>query len=257
MKKKIYAAALLMGAMFIGSTSYAQIQDEQNVTVTMDLQPVLQLYMTTSDQINFTFNSVQSYQGGEIQYGATILKVSSTVDWDLYAVGTSTNGATWDNQLIYGTLGTNATTAISLAALELHQTPTNPDMTGYAGGCAAGDYSTPFAPATALVAGQNNIYVNANPYTAPALTDKYIAGEKGTGVGQQVTGGSYLQNSTFPSNFYYVIDYRILPGLPVVFPADVDLDDCTTADPNAISGVKYAQAGVYTMDVKYVLLEDQ
>jgi hypothetical protein len=263
MKKKIYSIIIGLGALLVGNGAYAQIQDEQNVTVTMDLQPVLQLYMSTGDQINFSFDNVSSYQSGLIQYGATILKVSSTVDWDLYAVGTSTDGTFWDNQMTYGTTGALATTKIPLAVLELHQTPTNnatyPD---YVPGCALFDYSTAFAtplPAGAYVIGTNNIYTNANPYTAPGVSDKYIAGGKGTNAGDQMTGGSYLQFSTFPSNYYYVIDYRLVPGLPVIFPDD-GIDNCT-ADANSIPTLgganAYAQPGVYTMDVKYVLLEDQ
>jgi len=272
MKTKIYAAAALgLGLLMFGNTAKAQIQDEQNVTVTMDMQPVLQLFMTTSNQVNFTFNTIESYMGGEIQYGATILKVSSSVNWDLYAVGTSTGGTYWDNQVIYGALGANASTTIPLDVLELHQYPNDNTNAGFAGSsCATGDYSTPFAPVSSVVAGQNNIYVSATgPYTAPTAADKYIAGGAGTSTaapGEQNIGGSYLTSSAIQnnvagaSNYYYVIDYRILPGLPVVFPTD-GTDQCT-ADANVIgsggnSGFTYYQPGVYTMDVKYVLLQDQ
>ncbi|MCX7728962.1 MAG: hypothetical protein N2203_05785, partial [Bacteroidia bacterium] len=56
------------------SLSYAQLVDEKNVTVTMDLQPVLQLNMTTPDQIAFVFDEIREYYGGILKYGATILK---------------------------------------------------------------------------------------------------------------------------------------------------------------------------------------
>jgi len=276
MKTKIYAAAALgLGLLMFGNSAKAQIQDEQNVTVTMDMQPVLQLFMTTSNQVNFTFNTIESYMGGEIQYGATILKVSSSVNWDLYAVGTSTGGTYWDNQIIYGGLGANASTNIPLDVLELHQYPadyTNGSFSSLAAGCTTGDYSVAFAPVSSVVPGQNNIYTNANPYSSPTVSDKYIAGGKGTattGVGSpaQNIGGSYLTASAIntvagSSNYYYVLDYRILPGLPVTFPTDAK-DDCT-ADNNSIgnplggnSADTYYQPGVYTMDVKYVLLQDQ
>lgn len=277
MKTKIYAAAVLgLGLLMCGNSAKAQIQDEQNVTVTMDMQPVLQLFMTTSNQVNFTFNTIESYMGGEIQYGATILKVSSSVNWDLYAVGTSTGGTYWDNQIIYGGLGANASTNIPLDVLELHQYPadyTNVPFTSAAAGCTTGDYSVAFAPVSSVVPGQNNIYTNSNPYSAPGVADKYIAGGKGTGTTALTTGpaqnvgGSYLTASAIntlagSSNYYYVLDYRILPGLPVTFPTDAN-DDCT-ADNNSIgnplggnSAFTYYQPGVYTMDVKYVLLQDQ
>ena len=280
MKTKIYAAAVLgLGLLMFGNNAKAQIQDEQNVTVTMDMQPVLQLFMTTSNQVNFTFNTIESYMGGEIQYGATILKVSSSVNWDLYAVGTSTGGTYWVNQIIYGGIGANASTTIPLNVLELHQYPTDNTDAGYTGTCTAVDYSSPFAPVGALVTGQNNIYVNpgGSPYLAPSSADKYIAGGKGTvttqtnvtfplQTGEENVGGSYLTASAITtatagvSNFYYVIDYRLLPGLPVTFPADAT-DQCAV-DPNAIgsggnAAFTYYQPGVYTMDVKYVLLQDQ
>jgi hypothetical protein len=37
----------------------------------MDLQPILQLNMTTADQVNFVFDDIASYYGGIIRYGAT------------------------------------------------------------------------------------------------------------------------------------------------------------------------------------------
>lgn len=262
MNKKIYAIMLGLGALLLGSNTYAQIQDEQNVTITMDLQPVLQLYMQTSDQVNFVFDNIASYEGGEIKYGATILKVSSSINWDLYAVGTSTNGNTWDNQLSYSTPTVNSTTSISLGALELHQYPADPAAyPDYVPGCAQKDYSASFAtplPTGSYTPGNNNVYFNANPYSAPGVSDKYIAGGKGTNVGDQMIGGSYLDPAaSISSGFYYVIDYRIVPGLPVIFPDATTEDNCATADPNKITSPKYAQSGVYTMDVKYVLLEDQ
>lgn len=274
MKTKIYAAAVLgLGFLMFGNNAKAQIQDEQNVTITMDLEPVLQLNMNTPNEVNFTFNSIPEYVGGEIKYGATILTVSSTVTWDLYAVGTSTNGSTWDNSVDYGLSGasasTNATTLIPLNALELHQTGANSNGT-IAGSCTTSDYSVPFqnttlTPPATVALGQNNIYVtnSTNPYVTPVEgTDKYIAGGNSTpavGASTGIVGGSYLTTTSFPSNYYYVIDYRIVPGLPVVFPL-AGTDNCTTSTALNVapaSAATFAQPGVYTMDVKYVLIEAQ
>ncbi len=246
------------------SISYAQLIDEKNVTVTMDLQPVLQLQMTTPDQISFVFDEIQEYAGGIIKYGATVLKVSSSVSWDLYAVGTSQTalgggGNFWDQQMAYSTAANpNAVNALPLEALELHQYgPNNYD------GSATGtwsDYSTLFAPANTLVPGQNSVYASGSPYTPPTNAEKYIQGTQSTAAGDGAPGGSFLTATAVPpafTDYYFVIDYRIVPGLPAIFPAagtnaGTALNLVTVNGPQA-----YARPGIYTMNVKYVLLEDQ
>ena len=55
--KRIALALTFMSAL----PSFAQLQDEKNVTITMDLQPILQLNMTTADQVNFVFDDIASY----------------------------------------------------------------------------------------------------------------------------------------------------------------------------------------------------
>ncbi|MCX8143077.1 MAG: hypothetical protein N3F62_02340 [Bacteroidia bacterium] len=241
------------------SLSYAQLVDEKNVTVTMDLQPVLQLNMTTPDQIAFVFDEIREYYGGILKYGATILKVSSSVSWDLYAVGHSQNGTFWDQQMAYSTGGgPNSKNTLPLSLLELHQYPANPRTNGLSGTWL--DYSTPFAPANAVVPGQNSVYYTAgNPYVGPAATEKYIAGAAGFigGGGDAVDGGSFLTAGSLGSNYYYVLDYRILPGLPAIFPA-AGTNAGAPEDLVTLFGANsYAQPGVYTMNVKYVLMEDQ
>lgn len=276
MKKKIYAAAVVgLGLMMFGNKAQAQIQDEQNVTVTMDLQPVLQLNMNTPDEVDFTFDNIASYMGGEIKYGATILTVSSTVNWQLYAAGISQGSVAagdWDNPVQWGVLSASASKDIPLNALELHQFPANTVTTGLTA-CGAADYSLPFQSVLANVglgtAGQNNIYVPpaaGNAYTLPSALDKMIAGGDPNTPGDGMTGGSYLSTTnpyvtppvgnlngqTVASPFYYIIDYRIVPGLPVTFPLAAS-DQCTGLTP--VTG--FAQPGYYTMDVKYLLIEAQ
>ena len=244
-------------------SSFAQLIDEKNVTVTMDLQPILQLNMSTPDQVDFVFDEIPEYYAGITKYAATVLKVSASVSWDLYAVGTSQNGLFWDVQMEYNsTGGTGAINDLPLSALELRQYGPNnfvPSATGN-----WDDYSTPFQTVTYPVvlplatAGQNSIYHSANPYVAPAITEKYIQGQKGTVLGTMgAPGGSYLTQGGNTSNYYFTIDYRILPGLPAIFPCagtNVPVgEDIETAN---LPG-NYAAPGVYSMNVKYVLLEDQ
>jgi hypothetical protein len=159
--------------------------------------------------------------------------------------------------------GVNAINQIPLSALELRQYGPNlyaPTATGtYI------DYSTPFQTVTYPVviplasAGQNSIYHSATPYTAPGVDQKYIQGQFGTALapGEGAPGGSYLTQGGTTSDYYFTIDYRILPGLPATFPC-AGLNDNTPEDivsANAIGN--YAAPGYYSMNVKYVLLEDQ
>lgn len=254
---------LLCGAlMVLGAGSLkAQLIDEKDVTVTLDLQPVLQLDMTTPNQIEFIFDDINEYYAGITQYAATVLKVSSTVSWDLYAVGrsTGTNGPEfWDQQIDYGNNNPNAVPDLPLSLLELRQSqPNNGD------GAAAGlfsDYSQAFSASSTPSAG-NSLYVNGGTNTPPTTNDKYIGGHAGTsGVAGDdfLPGGSYLTSTGTTSDYYYAIDYRILPGLPAIFPMAADADGATFEDlVTTVGAGAYAEPGVYTMYVQYIILEDQ
>ncbi len=251
MKKCFLSFALV--AMFSG-LSFGQLIDEKNVTITMDLQPVLQLSMTTPDQVEFIFDDIKDYYSGITKYAATILKVSSSVSWDLYVVGTSQTGAGtfWDQQLSYSTGGGSGIANLPLCALELRQYEANQ----YDPALGITDYSAAFADPDALVIGQNSIYESATPYTAPGVAEKYIQGHSGVGALLSAPGGSYLTANpaagTF-SDYYFTIDYRILPSLPATFPAA----GTNAGAPHALAAGTYANPGVYTMNVKYILLEDQ
>lgn len=251
MKKFILVSAVL----FVG-IGKAQLVDEQNVTITMDLQPILQLEMNGSPNIDFVFDDIADYMGGITKYGATQLKVSSSISWDLYAVGTSANAATnfWDSQVSYGNIsGVLDVTTLPLEALELHQDKANPSS---AGATAFDDYNANFATSP-VITGANNIYTSAAPYTRPVAAEKYIAGHNA--ATDFVAGGSYLLlNATVGagSNYWYSIDYRLVPGLPAIFP-NARTNAGVARDIATVSGAgTYARPGVYTMNVKYVLVEN-
>lgn len=256
--KLLLTLAVLIGA--IGTTN-AQLIDEKDVSVTLDLQPVLQLDMTTANQVEFVFDDINEYYAGITNYAATILKVSSTVSWDLYAVGRS-SGATaagfWDQQIDYGNNNPNAIDQLPLSLLELRQSQAN-SGDGAATG-AFSDYSSAFS-ANGTVSRANSLYVNGGAITPPSTTDKYIAGHAGTSgtAGQDfIAGGSYLTQTGITSDYYYAIDYRILPGLPAIFPNAGNADGTVAEDIVTSNGAgNYAEPGVYTMYVQYVLLEDQ
>lgn len=258
---RLLAVAAL--ATLTSTAAFAQLQDEKDVTVTMDLQPILQLNMSTPNQIDFTFDDINEYYAGITKYGASILKVSSTVNWDLYAIARSNGNVAagfWDQQIKYGTGGTGATNRLPLSLLELRQSTPNANAAAATG--AFKDYSSAFPP-VASPAGSNSIYVDpSSSGTPPSANNKYIAGHKGTSaVGDDaVAGGSYLTASAgaLTSDYYYSIDYRIVPGLPAVFPMAFAADGTTPEDLVARNGAgSYAQPGVYTMYVQYMILEDQ
>jgi len=309
MKKVIICASAFFALSVMANKSFAQLQDEKNVTITMDLQPILQLDMNTPDQIDFVFDDIGDYAGGITKYGATILKVSATVNWDLWAVGTSNSamsgaGDFWDIQASYGVNSDNlaasvgnaneATNNLPLQALELHQHGINLSTANATG--AYVDYHMPFAnPSSVMtggmvgnnyaaapgnaawVAGQNNIFVPAGGaalvYTIPGAGEKFIQGHNG--ILDLIPGGSYLTQSFLNttgnpngqpvaagaemiSAYYNVIDYRIVPGLPVSFPLAANNAGASFSLPTITANTAaYASPGVYTMNVKYILAENQ
>lgn len=270
--KKVLFVLTLLSVITFSTSSYGQLIDEKNVTITMDLQPILQLNMTTPDNIEFVFDDIREYYSGITKYGATVLKVSSTVSWDLWAVGYSQQANSfWDCQLTYGA-ATNAyaTKNVPLAALELHQYPANNNNTT-ATVFGKVDYSNTFelgaGAITIATFGKNSVYhASAGQafYTKPGVSEKYIMGGAAQGTGGAAEGGSYMTETAMPGvntdYYYFVIDYRIVPGLPVVFPyAGYSTAAASAGVPEAISNAGagyYAQPGVYTMNVKYVLAED-
>ncbi|MBL7892594.1 MAG: hypothetical protein JNL63_08185 [Bacteroidia bacterium] len=220
-------------------------------SLNIEIQPILQLQMNSPSQVDFNFSEIKNFTTGVTKYGATKLNVNSSVNWDLMAIGTSTlnegsSGATpfWDNSVSYSTGGT---VNIPLDVLELSQSPANPA----AGQSGLGlDYSLAF---TNPPSGNNNIEVAFGSGTsltavAPYVLGKTIAGNWGTsGAGNMMSPGSYLTiNAAWNrADFSYVINYRLIPGLPVLFPHT-----------QMAAMASYARPGAYTMQVKYLLVED-
>jgi hypothetical protein len=302
--KKI-ASLLFVGAIIFGSAN-AQILSEQNVTINMDLQPVLQLSIEGPEQIDFNFTEIDQYYAGIIKNGANVLKVSSSVSFDLWAAGLSQGNVAslCMDQLIDYQGGGAGVNTIPVTALELHQFPPNPLVTANTATCdgttaltAESDYSQAFAIIDAATnaptanAGNNAIYSPAatTPYIAPQMTgvataeEKYIAGGDGTTT-CSVLGGSYISQSMgfndgvaptsgagtgLPSTagYYFVMDYRIVPGLPAIFPMHLaasnanstalTLTGAAAAGAGLTAAGAYAAPGVYSMSVKYILAEDQ
>lgn len=254
--KKVIVSSVFAAALLVANSAKAQLVDEKNVTITMDLQPILQLDMTGPQNIDFVFDQISEYVGGITQYGVTQLKVNSTVGWDLYAVGYGSSGTNWDQQVEYGsTTSPGSTGTLPCSLLELRQDKANP-FPGTATNFA--DYNSAFAMSP-VATGANNIYSSATPYVAPADGQKYIAGGHTSVATAFVPGGTYMVlqggNVGAQSNYWYNIDYRIVPGLPATFP-NAASNAGVTAALDAVVANTYAQPGVYTMNVKYVLREN-
>lgn len=268
----------LMTLAFIGliSSANAQKSGQQGVTIGMELKPILQLNMDAPEIIKFIFDKQGQYRNGIVQDAATTIQVTSTVKWDLYAVGrsqgTSPNGTMyWDQEESFGT-SVNSVADLPMSMVELRQRQSNngtlnsnATYTDY-----SRDFSSNFKPSAA-----NSLYVSNNGTpTPPNKYGKYIAGHSGVSDDQKngyMPAGSYVSDNGIGTNFEFTMDYRILPGYPAIFPnafsADALVAENLVANANANSvmvggaagnGNKaYAEPGVYTMTVQYVLLEDQ
>ena len=124
MKMKFISRVLTVAAItsvFAVNTSKAQLSDQEYVAVTMDLQGILELNMTTEPQVDFVFNTIQKYQVGITKYNATRLEVESTVPWDLYAQPSTQY---WTQQIAYGA-GTNGQGTIPSEVLEMQAIQSN------------------------------------------------------------------------------------------------------------------------------------
>lgn len=260
--KKIKISISVLMLCLITNISKAQLVDEQNVTITMDLQPILQLDMNGPTNIDFVFDEVYKYVGGITKYGVTQLKVSASVDWDLYAVayssGNTAGGAVcWDNQVVYGTAApTNASIVLSCSLLEMRQDKANPSVvppTAVNFGSYAGAFAT-----SPTILGTNNIFTSATPYVLPTAGNKYIAG--GVLGTMFVAGGTYLilngGNVGAGSSYFYTLDYRIVPFLPATFPNTFTNAGVAIAAHLGGVATNYAQPGVYSMNVKFVLAQN-
>ena len=269
---------LVSSVVFISMISFinAQQTSQAGVGIVLEMKPVLQLDITSPDQINFVFNDKQAYAKGITKKSATIIKVTSTTKWDLYAVGrsmgTSPNGKTfWDQEKSYGS-SVNSVADLPLSLLEIKQSQINIATEGSL--ATYPDYSSNFSSPFRSSAG-NSLYVaDDGSITPPNKTGKYIAGQSGLASGEKndyMSGGSYASSHKSASNFYYEIDYRILPGYPAIFPnaysADATVAENIVANANANTVLaggaagngnkSFAEPGEYRMYVQYVLLEDQ
>ena len=225
------ATALIF--LFGANSSNAQLSDQEYVAVTMDLQGILQLNMTTDPQVDFVFNTIQKYQVGITKYNATRLEVEATVPWDLYAQPSTQY---WTQQIAYGA-GTNGQGTLPSEILEMESIQANAVA----------------APLTFnnFVGLSSKGGTNTASLT-PTANTQFLAGEFGQGVSNSYAPAT---STASPTTNKFLIHYRIKPGVPANFP------DLTTQYPLLAATTfpaltPYAQPGFYDLEVVYSLTED-
>ena len=234
MKKitRVLVLTALTGVLVV-NTSKAQLSAQEYVAVTMDLQGILELNMTTEPQVDFVFNTIQKYQVGITKYNATRLEVESTVPWDLYAQPSTQY---FTQQIAYGA-GTNGQGTLPSEILEMQAIQAN----------------SVAAPLTfnSFIGLSSDGGANTASLT-PTVNTQFLAGEFAQGVTSSYAPAT---STASPLTNKFLIHYRIKPGVPANFP------DLTAQYPFvALSTFNvftpYAQPGFYDLEVVYTLTED-
>ena len=236
MKKSFSTKLILMAAVFgmlTVNNINAQLSDQEYVAVTMDLQGILELNMTTEPQIDFVFNTIQKYQVGITKYNATRLEVESTVPWDLYAQPST---QFWTQQIAYGA-GTNGQGVLPCEILEMQSI--QPNSVG-----AANTFNS-------FIGLSSSLGTNTASLT-PTGNTQFLAGEFATGV---INSYAPATSSASPLTNKFLVHYRIKPGVPANFPdltAQYPVEAASAFPP----ATPYAQPGYYDLEVVFTLTED-
>ncbi len=241
MKTKLKLAVAIM--FITCGIMKAQLSDEEYSYVTMDLQGVLDLTMTSDAQVDFTFSTIEEYQRGIVKYNAVQLEVDATVAWDLY-VYAETN--TWDQVESFSSNG-----AASLPA-EILMISSSVDNSAAGAGTGVALDGT-----LQSLLGRTNSGVDAVT-GLPTIATQFLAGAFGKVEGNDATyayaPGTAKGN---PTTNKFRINYALYPGVPATFSgasfAGVALNLATS---DAANTANYAQAGYYYLEVVYSLVED-
>ena len=219
MKKKLLLIAAFAAFAF---QSKAQLSDEEYAYVTMDLQGILNLTMTTDPTVNFVFKTIADYQQGIERFNATKLDVDATVSWDLFAYASTNNWVQVDNY------STNGQATLPAEVLEMQVVRPNTSA-------ATNHFNT-----IRSLKGLTNSGVVAG---VPVAATQFIAGMNGTAAGQQYAPGASHSN---PLTNQFRVHYRLKPSIPASFPNSTV----------ALAAPGFAQAGYYYLEVVYSLVED-
>jgi hypothetical protein len=231
MKKVILTLVLGMMGMGIFSLS-AQLSDEEYAYITMDLQGILNLTMTSGPQVDFSFNSIAEYKQGIVKYNATQLEVDATVAWDMYVYAATD---TWTQVEAYST---NGAAHLPAEILEISSSYNNSAITGGVG----------LDNNLVSLKGLTNSGMDDG---TPDINTQFLMGGDNTLAGSDENGAPGTADGN-PTSNKFRISYRLKPGVPATFPnSTVALDAVTLGNT-----VDYAQAGYYYLEVVYSLVED-
>jgi len=252
MKKVIFTLAIIGIVSLSGIKTFAQstLNDQQYSYITMDLQGILQLTMTTSSEVDFVFSTIQQYEQGIRKYNAVQLQVDATVAWDLYAFA---NTDTWIQDESYSSTGSPVIPAEILQVQAV---------------CNDGSAANHLCTGSSIGINQtfdneNNMY-GISQAGNPTLTQpnntftEFIAGVGGlTGAGNSYPPGTAKKN---PGTNQFRLHLRLHPGIPADFhyalQANTGINgQMAITDP--ITGLpSFAHAGYYYLEVVYCLVED-
>src|SRR5438552_2783585 len=219
MKKRLLVLAAV--ALFALQTK-AQLSDEEYAYITMDLQGILNLTMTTDPTVNFVFKTIPEYQNGIIKFNATRLSVDATVAWDLFAY------ASTDNWVQVEQYSTNGQASLPAEILEMQSVQPN--------ACAAPENFNTLVS----LKGLTNSGVTAG---VPTAATQFLAGMVGTAANQSYAPGASSAN---PATNQFRVHYRLKHSISASFP----ISTVSLAAPG------FAQAGYYYLEVVYSLVDD-
>lgn len=232
MKTRI--TTLLVGLFCLASfNAFSQLSDEEYAYITMDLQGILDLTMTTNPQVDFSFNSIADYQHGIIKYNATQLEVDATVAWDLYVYASS---PLWDQVEAYSTNGAGQLPA------EILEIASSYDNTAIAGGVGLGNTFTSL----------KGLVTSGMDDGTPDVNTQFLMGGDNT-IAAAVESGVPGTAAGNPDTHKFRINYKLKPGVAAKF---TDADGITDLSTIGTNTVDYAQAGYYYIEVVYALVED-
>jgi hypothetical protein len=234
---------LLLVTVFVACgvlSAQTQLSDEEYSYVTMDLQGVLDLTMTSRPQVDFTFSSIKDYQNGIIKFNAVQLEVDATVAWDLYVYAAD---VLWDQ---VESFSTNGAGDLPPEILMISSSVDNSAIDGAIG----------VGKTLQSLRGSANAGIVDG---APSATTQFLAGDFGTVLAGGVTDAAAPGTAAgTPDTHKFRINYALYPGVPATFNGHGETYNLAGLDLAALPGntSDYAQAGYYYLEVVYSLVED-